>query len=709
MRVIGVPRRRTIVSIKMGEERILDDKGPPTGAPIASQTRVDVPAATLASATDPGYSPALAPRAIDPASLIVMAGLGETAFFERYEQKDELGKGGMGEVLLYADRRIGREVAVKMMRADRSSRADLLGRFVCEARVQGQLEHPAIVPVYDLGTMPDGTAYFAMRRIRGYTLEQILGGLRRGDDDAIREFSRRRLLGAFASVCLAVDFAHARGVVHRDLKPGNIMLGHFGEVYILDWGVAKIMNADEAIPESDRIEASAPTSMVTTGAGAVLGTPGYMAPEQATRDPIDARADVYALGAILFEILTREPLHGRGDLTSVLASTVAGRVRLPSHAAPGVDIAPELDAICRRATARDPEDRFESARALNDALQRYLDGDRDIRRRRQLASEHADRARDLASSVLVPLEPTIDATTENERRAEAIREVGRALALDPDNDDALHTMVGLLATAPRELPPEARAEIEASRRAAARRGSMIGTIVYALFFVCFVAFYGLPIIDWPLMMAVHGCILTAFVLSFVHWRRLVMSDLAPFGAFVASSVGIALCTRIVGLFVVLPALALANVVATSMKLRFSRRLRRSVLTIGMLSVLGPYALETVGILAPTLVLEHGHLAIQSYAVRFEHPALLLAFFALVSTVAIIAGATAMRNVRTSFERQEEQIVSQAWHFRQLAPPRTHASGPVRRHRAAATPPLAGEATPGPREIRADVTVDTGNE
>jgi eukaryotic-like serine/threonine-protein kinase len=336
---------------------------------------------------------------------------------ERYQPLGVLGKGGMGEVQLCKDTRIARDVAMKTLRAKYRDQSGYRERFLFEARLQGQLEHPSIVPVHDLGVTRDGELYFTMKRIRGITLAKALANVR----DGIGAYSRRRLLSAFSNVCLAVDFAHARGVVHRDLKPHNIMLGDFGEVYILDWGIAKLVDRTDT-PLGQVVEL--PGSDSQTRAGATLGTPPYIAPEREAGQPADARSDVYSLGVILAQIVESDD-----------------------------DIAPELAAIANRASAKDVAVRYRSARELHDALERFLDGDRDLEARRKAATEHVARAE--------------QALGRKDRTATA-REVGRALGLDPSNARALRILMRLLSDVPNELPAAAQEEID--RRWLTRRG-----------------------------------------------------------------------------------------------------------------------------------------------------------------------------------------------------------------------------------------------
>ena len=332
---------------------------------------------------------ALAARAVTGDLAAFVALLSDARFESRYDEGGVLGRGGMGEVRSRLDRRIGREVAEKTLRDDVQG-ALALERFVREARVQGQLEHPAVVPVYDLGVDPRGRVFFTMKRIRGTALDTVLDALAAGDPETRQRFSRRKLLTAFVQVCLAIDFAHSRGVLHRDLKPSNVMLGDYGEVHVLDWGLAKLLGvrdlAGDAPSEPRESRTSLESGTTPTLVGTVLGTPGYMSPEQANGevDALDARTDVYALGAILFEIVYREPLHPGPGIPARIASTVCGPELRAAQRAHGGEVPTDLEALCAHACALDPRERIASARALADAVERFLDGERD--------EEHRNRA-----------------------------------------------------------------------------------------------------------------------------------------------------------------------------------------------------------------------------------------------------------------------------------------------------------------------------
>ncbi len=292
----------------------------------------------------------------------------QLAFHERYEVLGTLGAGSMAEIRLCKDRPFSREVAMKVLRQGPSSKSSRW-RFFREARVQGQLSHPAVVPVYDLGVDPQGDLYFTMKWVRGLRLDLALGELREGAEKPA--FTRRQLLSRFAQLCLAIHYAHCRGVVHRDLKPSNIMLGEFGEVYVLDWGLAKVLS--ETKPRYEPIDDA--SGAMRTSDGSVLGTIGYMAPEQLQGevDQVTVRSDVYSLGAMLFELLAREPVH-RGSAAMQALSSLKTDGASPRERAGDEDVPESLDRICYAALRVDPGARLDSAKAIADAIEDYLTG-----------------------------------------------------------------------------------------------------------------------------------------------------------------------------------------------------------------------------------------------------------------------------------------------------------------------------------------------
>jgi serine/threonine protein kinase len=284
-------------------------------------------------------------------------------------------EGGLGRVYIASDEELGRQVALKEIRPDKIAEGDLRSRFVLEAEINGGLEHPGIVPVYSLGTYDDGRPFYAMRFVEGDSLKEAIESYHkkhpRPDPTAV-EF--RKLLGRFIDVCEAIAFAHSKGVLHRDLKPNNVMLGRFGETLLIDWGLAKATGRREPVAPEVPCEA---TLIPPSGTGhaptlGVLGSPPYMSPEQAAgeAESLGPATDIYGLGAILFALLTGDsPVEG-GAVDDVLDRARRGAVRPPRTLNANVPRA--LEAICQKALAPKPEERYATARALADDVERWL-------------------------------------------------------------------------------------------------------------------------------------------------------------------------------------------------------------------------------------------------------------------------------------------------------------------------------------------------
>lgn len=584
--------------------------------------------------------------------------LGDDRFAERYASGTLLGKGGMGEVRLFHDRRIGRDVAQKTLRPEISKSRLSFERFLREARVQGQLEHPAVVPVYDLAVDPAGNVFFTMKRVRGTPLDEILDALEAGQ--TLERFNRRKLLTAFVQICLAIEFAHTRGVLHRDLKPANIMLGEYGEVLVLDWGLAKLIDAED--PVSDEIVPAVGDSMdsknTPTLAGSVLGTPGYMSPEQARGDTdgLDGRTDVYALGAILFEMVYREPLHEGRGIPQRMASTIFGAEMRASKRKNGAEVSPELEAICAKACALDPEWRYANARELADAVEGYLDGERDEERRKVLAEAHVEKANQLVKEADAG-KPAL--------RTEALREVGRALVLDPEHASALALLGKLITQAPEEPSPEAREEIaklELNQRRAVLRSASIRNALWV--FIGVVSFF-LPQRNSGLAYGVFASLIALFVYGlFVgqrapaskgHWRVLV----------ICTAVVTAMLSVVVGPFIVVPALAATN--ATLFAPQTTIR-DRNILHLAMsLSVVVPAVLSAIGILPRMVTLTpSGGILIESPIFAFHHDGAFVVLL-IVHVMLVVFSGGVMGRFFDRLRHVEARAIVQSWYLRQLLP------------------------------------------
>ncbi len=588
--------------------------------------------------TDPGAGGATRESTadLDPSSLeLPPAG---------YQIGAVIGRGGMGEVLTAHDLRIGREVALKRMKSATPTR-DALSRFLREARIQARLDHPAIVPVHELNTDEAGRPYFTMKRLTGRTLAQRLadGG------------SHHRMLRAFVEVCLAVDFAHSRGVVHRDLKPSNIMLGDYGEVYVLDWGIARVLDQPRSV-ETDRHAAQAGTDIdtldVSTRSGVLLGTPGYMSPEQIRSLPVGRASDVYALGSILFEILAGEPLHPRGQ--HAVGSTLGHAQAWPAQRKGDDSVPPELDALCAMALSEDPAAR-PTVHDLAEGVQAYLDGDRDFEQRRRLAAQQLASARDALQS------------GESDARSTAMRRAGRALALDPQSADAAELVSSLLLAPPNIMPPDLEQALDDYDRAQSRHRARKAMFAYISILAMFPIAFFLDIRNWTMVIAFYGTVAVGMLLM-LDAHRVGRPRIIP--VLVVNLAIAVLFTRLSGPFILTP-IVICCVLVGLTAIPWVNQRRWVVVGWTVLAVMLPIVLEWVGVLPRTWAIFEGATITRSNiltgAGREELKALALVFGNLALVILLAVIGVALNRHR---EVAQRQTLVQAWHLRQLIPGET---------------------------------------
>ncbi len=294
---------------------------------------------------------------------------------DRYRRVVEIAAGGMGKVFLVHDGELGRNVVMKVLHEHRKD-PDSVRRFLNEARITARLEHPNIVPVYAIGEA-EGQPFFTMKMVRGVDLGEVIEARRKG----LVRYSLIRILQIFQGICDAVGYAHDQGVIHRDLKPENVMHGDYGEVFVMDWGLAKEIDriGKEEAPTAPADRTAAPLlpdarrEALRTQDGVVMGTPAYMPPEQARgeHDAMSTRSDIYSLGAILYEILTRQPPYQGSSPEEVLEQIKAGPPAAPRSVDP--DILPPLEAICLKAMERDPQRRYAKASEISEDIQRFVE------------------------------------------------------------------------------------------------------------------------------------------------------------------------------------------------------------------------------------------------------------------------------------------------------------------------------------------------
>jgi serine/threonine-protein kinase len=544
-----------------------------------------------------------------------------------------------------------------------------IARFVDEARLQARLEHPAIVPVYDLGTEDDGTPFFTMKRVRGVTLAAVLAaGDDRDERATLAEWSPRRLLTAFITVCQAVAYAHRCGVVHGDLKPENVMLGRFGEVHVLDWGCATRSHADGDGTDTDPDLPSATSGSETTDVGLLLGlleearrvgdlvgTPGYLAPELARGQRGDRRSDVYSLGAILFEIVTGRRLFDQPTPLARLVATLDREELRPSRRVPELAIAEELDALVATALHAEPESR-PTASELAAGVERYLDRELERTGALRSADKHAREASVHASRAL-------EGGAEGDREA-ALREAGRALALDPGNLEACEVLTRLFGSPPATLPTAARAmcEAEGDRFATSTLGAMRSrALAWAAMIVPAVL---MGVRSWT-MAAVTIALVLASVVVFALLAR--QREVGGLGRVLAATLGLGTVAAVGSLFgslVLVPVFAATT--AAMFAVGFEKRARLPICLGAVAAVALPLLLEAYGVLPPSIAFEGGTIVLLPRVVDFD-PTWSAAFLVVGSLMSIPMTVMLAARLRDTVDARLAELATTEWQLRRALP------------------------------------------
>lgn len=343
---------------------------------------------------------------------------------ERLDIETRAAAGGMGSIDIAVDRALDRRIALKTLHPHLRTSESTVRMFLREARLTALLDHPNIVPVYDIGERSDDHLYFAMKLVEGRTLSEVINGLPRGGLDTRTLFM---LLDVVIKVCDALALAHSRGVLHCDIKPANVMVGEYGEVYVMDWGIARLMAA-ELSPSSTPIRdpRTADGGMGSATDNSVIGTPCYMSPEQARGDraKLDPRSDVFLIGSLLYEILTRRPPYDTKDRSKVIELATAGVFPPPRAIVKDRSVPPDLERIVLRAMAKEPVDRYPSVTALREDLGRFMRGGGDFPRKTFAAGETIVNEGDAGDSAFIILEGRCEIRKELPTGTEVLNVLG---------------------------------------------------------------------------------------------------------------------------------------------------------------------------------------------------------------------------------------------------------------------------------------------
>jgi eukaryotic-like serine/threonine-protein kinase len=359
---------------------------------------------------------------------------------DRLKVEARIASGGMGSIDIAVDRALDRRLALKTLHPHLRSDDQTVRMFLREARLTGLLDHPHIVPVYDLGEREDGHLFFAMKLVEGQTLAALIRTLPRGTLDTTTLYT---LLDVFAKVCDALAFAHSRGVVHCDVKPANVMVGEFGQVFLMDWGIARLVTTERAPAPGENAGGADPSAdtarehpgdsargprprLASTTGNTIIGTPAYMSPEQARGDrrKLDVRSDVFLLGAMLYEILTRRPPYLSEDRNETLALAAAGTFPNPRKVAGEAVVPFELERIVLRAMASAPEDRYPSVAELKEDVVRFMRGGAEFPRRSFQAGEAIVREGEPGDAAYIIVEGRCEIRKETPNGTQTLQAVG---------------------------------------------------------------------------------------------------------------------------------------------------------------------------------------------------------------------------------------------------------------------------------------------